>query len=104
MPGSETFQSTPRKFIVLQETKPPKKIFIYFLKRKLFLFSGNGNPETETLKSFLYFRRTCKAQKTNKKVFFEEIPYFLQRFCNFYISRAYGNSLRNKKYNTDITL
>ena len=30
-------ESTPRKFLILQETEAPKN-FLYFLKRKLFLY------------------------------------------------------------------
>ena len=37
--GNRTFQSTPGKFVILQEMKTSKK-FLYFLKRKLFLYSG----------------------------------------------------------------
>ena len=70
--GNETFSS-------------PLEDFLCFRKRK----PRNGN----SAKRLLIFQEvTCKARKTNKKVFFEEISCLLLRFCNLYISRAYGNS------------
>ena len=57
-----TFQSkiekqkkfTPRKFLMLQETKSPQN-FLRFLKRKLFYISGNC----------LYFRKQKPRKKTS---------------------------------------
>ena len=53
-------KSTPKKFLILQETKT--------LKRKKRKLSGNGYSETRTLKKLLMFQEvTCKARKTNKQ-------------------------------------
>ena len=41
-------QSTPRKFLIFQETETPKKFFM-FQETELFYISGNG--------TFLYFRK-----------------------------------------------
>ena len=39
-PSSKEKKSTPRKFLILQGTKTPEKL--YSLRRKLFLYFGNG--------------------------------------------------------------
>ena len=86
-------KSTSRKFHIFQETKT-RKNFLYFLKRRLFFYFRKRKPRNGNSKKLLIFQEiTCKARKTNKKVCFEEIPCLLWRFCNFYISRAYTNSL-----------
>ena len=48
--GNEAFQSTDRKFLILQETKTPKE-FLTFSQKKAFLIFW----KTETPKKFLIF-------------------------------------------------
>ena len=47
--GNGTFQSTPRKFLVFQETETPKKNSFYFRKWKL-----RKNPYTSENGTFLH--------------------------------------------------
>ena len=59
--GDGTFQSTPRKFLILQKTEPPKKFLIFSQKITCSYVSGNGNSEkipyiSENATS-LYFRK-----------------------------------------------
>ena len=50
-----------RKFLLLQESKPPKK-FLYFLKRKLSLYFRKRKPRNGNSKKLLVFQEvTCKA-------------------------------------------
>ena len=48
---------TPRKFLMFQETEDFKKLLIFSQKKAFSYISGNRNPVTEALTSFLYFRR-----------------------------------------------
>ena len=74
--------------------------FLYFLKRKLFLYFGNGNPErkflyfrkgnflifleTKTLKNFLYFRKRNLLNSKNKKfLIFWEMELSSHKIRNF---------------------
>ena len=82
--GNGNFQSTPIKFLILQETKTPQKILMFFQKKavlilqemetpkKLFIFqekelsyiSENGNP-----KKLLIFQEVpFRDQKVKKKL------------------------------------
>ena len=103
-----------------------RKLFLYFLKRNVFLYFPKWNPalispnpknkRNPPWEKFLYFRKqkppktlsgnrkllifqevTCKYWKTSKKICIEEISCLLWRFCNVYISRAWGNCLWSKK-------
>ena len=51
--GNGTFQSTPKKFIILQETEVPKKFLIFSQKKDFRLFW-----ETETSKKSFIFQET----------------------------------------------
>ena len=51
--GNGTFQFTPRKFIILQETEVPKKFLIFSQKKDFLLFW-----ETETSKKSFIFQET----------------------------------------------
>ena len=48
--GKGTFQSTPRKYLIFQETETPQK-FIFSQKKAVLIFQ-----ETETPKRFLVFQ------------------------------------------------
>ena len=48
--GNGTFQSTPRKFLILQETKTPKKLLIFSQKKAFVILQ-----EMKTLEKFLIF-------------------------------------------------
>ena len=49
--GNGTFQSTPRKILILQETEAPKKLLMFSQKKAVLMFS-----EMETWKKFLMFQ------------------------------------------------
>ena len=97
-PNSKNKRNPPRENFLYFRKRKPRKISCVFLKECFCYISGNGNPETETLKELLIFLGiTCKAWKTNKKVCFEEISCILWHSYNLYISKAYGHSLWSKK-------
>ena len=50
--GNGTFQSTPRKFLILQEMEILKKFLIFSQKKAFLIFR-----QMETLKNSLYFRK-----------------------------------------------
>ena len=50
------FQEMKENFFYFRKLKPRKNSYIFSKENFLYIF-GNGNPESETLKSFLYFRR-----------------------------------------------
>ena len=67
----KTKKSIRRKFILLQKTKS-RKNFLYFLKRKLFLYFGKQKPQRKFLifqeteapkKLFIFYEVNFKARK-----------------------------------------
>ena len=73
--GNGTFQSTPRKFLILQERKPRKNL-LCFLKRKLFLYFRKWKTGKNSIcfgkRNFLIFKETLKnfsRPKSKKKIF-----------------------------------
>ena len=71
--GNGTFQSTPRKCLIFQETETPKK-FLTFIKRKLFLYFGKPKTENNSLyfrkRNFLIFQET-ELSYISRKVYSE---------------------------------
>ena len=64
--GNETFQSTPTKFILFQETEAPQKILIFSPKKAALIFR-----ETEALRNSL-FSRNGNAKKL---LLFQEVAF-----------------------------
>ena len=86
-----TGNGNPKKLLILQEMKlfsppqenffyfrkrEPRKKFLYSLKRKLFLYFWKREPRNSE-KLLIFQEVTCKAQKTKKKVCFENISCLL---------------------------
>ena len=66
--------SPPQEYFLYFRKQKPRKNFLCFLKRKLFFYFQKQKPQNGNSKKLLIFQEvTCKAQKINKKVFFEEI-------------------------------
>ena len=60
---NRVFQFVPRKFVILQKTKIPKKLLILSQKKAFLIFLETEIPkklfifqEAETLKNFLYYK------------------------------------------------
>ena len=78
-------KSTPRKFLIFQETKTPEKLLIFSQKKAFFIFREKRTPkkflENEDIsenRTFLYFRK------------------LLISGCNFPSSKSKKNPLRKK--------
>ena len=56
-PSSKNKTIYLKKISYTSRNENPEKISYIFSKEGFSYIFGNGNPETETLKSFLYFRR-----------------------------------------------
>ena len=69
--GNQTFQTTPRKFLILQEMKTPNKLLIFSQKKAFLIFSErnfsyiSGNPKKLfNFQEFLIFRGMEKISCT----------------------------------------
>ena len=81
---NETFQSTTRKFLILQETKTSKKFLIVSQKKTFLIFHETETPKkffifegAETFKNLSYFRKRNFLVPSLKKFHNIKIKNFL---------------------------
>ena len=80
--GNGTFQSTPRKFLILQETKTPKKFLTFSQKKDFLIFWKTENPkklfivqEVETLKKLFISQEVTFRSRNIRKTHSEKMSY-----------------------------